>query len=70
MKKILLGLVAAFALTTFAAPARAEGEAAGGDTAKTDAPAKKGKKSKKSKKAEGAEGGEAGGAAGGDATKK
>ena len=69
MKKIVLGLVAAFALTALAAPARAEGEAAAGDTAKTDAPAKKTKKSKKSKKAEGAEGGEAG-AAGGDATKK
>jgi hypothetical protein len=66
MKKILLGLVAAFALTCIAAPAaRAEGEA-GGDATKTDAPAKKGKKGKKGKKD--AEGGEA--PAGGDATKK
>ena len=66
MKKILLGLVAAFALTCIAAPAaRAEGEA-GGDAAKTDAPAK-GKKGKKGKKEKAGEGGEAGA---GDATKK
>ncbi len=69
MKKILLGLVAAFAFTAMMAPvARAEGEAAGGDKP-ADATAKKGKKGKKGKKAEG---GEAGGdaAGGADATKK
>jgi len=63
MKKIMLGLVAAFALASFAAPVRAQ--EAGGDAAKTDAAPKK--KSKKAKKAEKAEGGEA---AGGDAAKK
>ena len=57
MKKIMLGLVAAFALASFAAPVRAE-EAAGGDAAPKAE--KKGKKAKKDKKAaEGAEGGEA-----------
>jgi hypothetical protein len=66
MKKILLGLVAAFALTTLAAPAFAEGDAAAGDAAKGDAAAKKGKKGKKGKKAEGE--GEA--APAGDAAKK
>ena len=51
MKNIILGLVAAFALASFATPARAEGEAAGGDAPAT-APAKKAKKShhKKAKK--------------------
>ena len=63
MKKILLGLVAAAALTAFVTPARAEGEAA--DAGKTDAAAKKGKKGKK---AEGEAGGEA--APAGDAAKK
>jgi hypothetical protein len=67
MKKMLLGLVAAFALAAFTAPvARAQGEAAGGDTTKTDT-AKKTKKTKKSKKT--AEGSEAA-PAGGDTTKK
>lgn len=49
MKKIILGLVAAFALASFATPARAEGEAA--DAPKAEMPAKKSKKSKKHKKA-------------------
>jgi hypothetical protein len=66
MKKILLGLVAAFALAAFTAPARAEGDAAGEKA--PDAAAKKGKKGKKGKKAEGDAAG--GDAAGGDATKK
>ncbi len=57
MKKIILGLVAAFALASFAAPVRAE-DAAGGDAPKAE---KKGKKGKKGKKAEG---GDAGGDAG------
>jgi hypothetical protein len=68
MKKIMLGLVAAFALAAFTAPVRAEEGAAGTDAAKTDT-AKKGKKGKKGKKAEGEAGGEAGAGAG-DATKK
>jgi hypothetical protein len=63
MKKILLGLVAAFALTTFAAPVFAE-EAAGGDK-----PADGAKKEKKAKKKKGKEGGDAP-AEGGDAAKK
>jgi hypothetical protein len=47
MKKILLGLVAAFALSVVAAPARAEGEAAPpADGAKKEKKAKKGKKAK------------------------
>jgi hypothetical protein len=60
MKKLLLGLVAAFALASFAAPVRAE-EAAGG-AAPADG-AKKEKKAKKGKKAEKA-------AEGGDTAKK
>jgi hypothetical protein len=60
MKKTLLGLVAALALFSFAAPARAEGEAAGGDK---PADAKKEKKGKKAKKGDKAEGGDAAGAA-------
>ena len=51
MKKIMLGLVTAFALVSFAAPAFAGEEAPAADAAK---PAKKGKKAKKDKK--GAEG--------------
>ena len=66
MKKILLGVVAALALAAFTTPARAEGDAAGGDKP-ADASAKKGKKGKKGKKAEEG-GGDA--ATGGDATKK
>jgi hypothetical protein len=49
MKKILLGLVAAAAFISFAAPARAEGDAdkaPAGDKAEKK-PAKKGKKAKK-----------------------
>jgi hypothetical protein len=70
MKKILLGLVAGLSLVAFSHIARAEGDAAGGDAGKTEAPAKKGKKGKKGKKAaEGEAGGEAGAGAG-DATKK
>jgi hypothetical protein len=46
MKKILLGLVAAFALTSFTAPARAEGDAPPADGAKKEKKAKKGKKAK------------------------
>ena len=68
MKKIMLGLVAAFALASFTAPARAEGDAAGGDKPADAKPAKKGKKGKKGKKAEGDAAG--GDAAGADATKK
>lgn len=69
MKKIILGLVAAFALTCIAAPARAEGEAAAGDApAKTEAPAKT-KKHKKSKKAKAAPA-EEGAAPAGDEGKK
>ena len=49
MKKIMLGLVAAFALASFAAPVLAE-EAAAGDAPKAE---KKHKKGKKGKKAEG-----------------
>jgi hypothetical protein len=63
MKKILLGLVAAFALTTVAAPVFAE-EAAGGDK-----PADGAKKEKKAKKGKKAKEGEAP-AAEGDAAKK
>jgi hypothetical protein len=64
MKKTLLGLVAAAALFSFAAPARAEGEAAGGDKA-ADTGAKKEKKAKKGKKEKAGEApaGEAGGGA-------
>jgi hypothetical protein len=69
MKKIMLGLAAALALVAFSGPVHAEGDAAGGDAAKTEAPAKKGKKGKKGKKTEGEAGGEAGAGAG-DATKK
>jgi hypothetical protein len=61
MKKTLLGLVAAAALFSFAAPARAEGEAAGGDKPADAKKEKKGKKGKKGDKAEGA--GAEGGAA-------
>ena len=61
MKKILLGLVAAFALTTLAAPARAEEPAPAGDAAAKEKPAKKGKK--KAKKGEDAAAGAEGGAA-------
>ncbi len=49
MKKIILGLVAAFALTSFVAPARAE-DAAGGDAAKTDGKKDSKKDTKKSDK--------------------
>jgi hypothetical protein len=63
MKKILLGLVAVFALTTFAAPARAEEAAAGGDK-----PADGAKKEKKGKKGKKGKEGEA--PAGDDAAKK
>ena len=60
MKKIILGIAAAFALVTFLAPVvRAEEAAAGGDAAKTEKKEKKGKKGKKADK--GAEGGDAGG---------
>jgi len=59
MKKIMLGLVAAFALASFSAPAFAQG-AAGEEKAPTDATAKKGKKGKKGKKAEGETGAEGG----------
>jgi hypothetical protein len=70
MKKTLLGLVAAFALFSFAAPARAEGEAPAGDKAADGA--KKEKKAKKGKKDKAAEGaaGETAPPAGGDAAKK
>jgi hypothetical protein len=64
MKKILLGLVAAFALSTFAAPAFAE-EAAGGDK-----PADGAKKEKKAKKGKKAKEGDAPAAPEGDAAKK
>ncbi len=48
MKKILLGLVAAFALTSFVAPVMADdAPAAGGDAAAKPMKAKKGKKAKK-----------------------
>lgn len=47
MKKILLGLVAAFALTTFAAPAFADDKPAADAGEKKPAKAKKGKKGKK-----------------------
>ena len=60
MKKTLLGLVAALALFSFAAPARAEGDAPAGDK---PADAKKEKKAKKGKKDKAAEGGDAAGAA-------
>jgi hypothetical protein len=52
MKKLMLGIVAAFALSTFAAPAFAEGEGGG-----EEKPAKK--KGGKKKKAEGEGGGDA-----------
>jgi hypothetical protein len=51
MKKIILGIVAAFALATFGTPARAEEPAPGAE--KTEKAEKKGKKGKKGKKAEG-----------------
>jgi hypothetical protein len=62
MKKTLLGLFAALALFAFAAPARAEGEAAGGDKG-ADAPKKekKGKKGKKAKEGDAPAGDAAGG---------
>jgi hypothetical protein len=63
MKKTLLGLVAALALFSFAAPARAEGEAGGekpADGAKKEKKAKKGKKGEKA--GEGGEAAPAGGA--------
>ena len=63
MKKILMGLVAVFAFSTFAAPAFAE-EAAGGDK-----PADGAKKEKKAKKGKKAKEGDAP-AAEGDAAKK
>ena len=44
MKKIILGLVAAFALASFATPARAEDPAPTTDGAKKDKKAKKGDK--------------------------
>ena len=44
MKKIMLGLVAAFALASFAAPVYAED---GADAPKAEKKAKKGKKAKK-----------------------
>ena len=50
MKKIMLGLVAAFALVSFAAPVRAE---EGADAAKTEKAPKKAKKAKKAAAAEG-----------------
>ncbi len=46
MKKIMLGLVAAFALASFATPVLAE-EAAAGDAPKAEKKAKKGKKAAK-----------------------
>jgi hypothetical protein len=63
MKKTLLGLFAALCFLSFAAPARAEGDAAGGDK-----PADGAKKEKKAKKGKKAKGGEEGGgdAAGGE----
>jgi hypothetical protein len=67
MKKILLGLVAGLTLLAFTVPARAEGEAAGGDKA-AETP-KKGKKGKK-KKGDEAPAGEAGAAPAGGDTKK
>ena len=63
MKKILLGMVAAFALASVA-PAYAEDAPAGGDAPKAE---KKGGKKKKGKKGEGDAAG--GDAAGGDAKK-
>ncbi len=71
MKKTLLGLLAAAFMFSFAAPARAEGDAAGGDKP-ADTGAKKEKKAKKGKKAKAGEGGEAGGDTGaaGGAEKK
>jgi hypothetical protein len=53
MKKILLGIVAALALSSFVAPAFAEDAPAGDKGA--EKPAKKGKKGKKADKAEGGE---------------
>lgn len=51
MKNIVLGLVAAFALVSFAAPVHAE--EAGGEAAKTEAaPKKKAKKAKKAAEGE------------------
>ena len=62
MKKMLLGMFAFLALVSFSAPARAEGEAAGGDKG-ADAPKKekKGKKAKKAKDGEAPAGDAAGG---------
>ncbi len=62
MKKILLGLVAAFALSTFAAPAFAEEPPAAGGAEGAKAEKSTKKKGKKAKKEEGAAG-EAGSAA-------
>jgi hypothetical protein len=57
MKKIMLGLVAVFALTSFAAPAFAQDEKApAADGAKKEKKAKKGKKAEKSGEAAPAEG--------------
>ena len=57
MKKILLGIAAAFALSTFAVPAFAQDQPAGGEKAekKETKKAKKGKKGKKAEKKEGEE---------------
>lgn len=52
MKKILLGLVAAFALTTLAAPAYAEDAPAGDKAADAKPAKKKGKKAGKKADAE------------------
>jgi hypothetical protein len=65
MKKILLGLVAVFALASVAPVYAGEEGAAGGDAPKAE---KKGGKKKKGKKGEGDAAG--GGDAGGDAAKK
>src|SRR5262249_46710002 len=59
MKKILLGIVAAFAFTTLAASARAAEEAPAGDAKTEKAPKKKGGKKAKGGDAEKKEGGEA-----------
>jgi hypothetical protein len=58
MKKIILGSIAAFALTAFLAPIAKAEDAAGGDAPKAD---KKEKKSKKKKGGDKAEGGDAAG---------
>lgn len=65
MKKIMLGLVTALALTSFVAPAFAEDAAAPAPEAK-----KEGKKGKKAKKDAAAPAGDAAAAPAGDAAKK